>query len=365
MVASPQKESEVTIPLIDIRKSGPLEIVKQRKTELNHLLKLIRGQFGLLSRVLMPPLYAVVDFFSRRWLKKSNNPYRQEIEEISKTVHQKGLLSQNLAYEWSCCTSGAIKTPGRGAPQLVRVMDWAIPDMGKHIVVAHQSGKAGDFYNITWPGLSGLLTGVAKGRFAASINQAPMRRHLLGGIVMDWVRNHVHFFKSKALPSPHLLRKVFETAASYQEAKEMLTKEPIAMPTMFTLTGVNPGEGCVIERLEDRAVVREMKDDRAFVTNHFQTNINGVGEGWMPRGVDNYGRAEAALQIPTAEIEQGFAWFKAPIANKFSVLAMVADAATGKFDLVGTDAEKIVTQKFTMNPEANVSSPAPITTPAP
>jgi hypothetical protein len=225
-------------------------------------------------------------------------------------------------------------------------MDWIVPDMGKNIVVAHQSGKAGDYYNVTWPGVTGVLNGVAKGRFAAAINQAPMRRHLFGNIISDWVINHVKMFKSKGLPPPHLLRKAFETAASYDEAKKMLTTEPVAMPVMFTLSGTKPGEGCVIERLEDRAIVREMKDDRAFVTNHFQTNLNGVGNGWMPRGFDNHARAEAAEHLPAQDVDNGFAWFKAPIANKFSVLAMVADAKTGEFRLHGTDAEKIVTKEL-------------------
>jgi hypothetical protein len=351
---SPAKTAteEIKIPVVDIRKGGPLELVKARKDSLTHVLKLIRRQFGLASRLLLPPLYTVLDFFSRRWLKKNDNPYRGEIETIAKTMRQKGLVAQNLAYEWSCCTTGAIKTPNKAAPQLVRVLDWIIPDMGKHIVVAQQTGPAGDFYNLTWPGLTGILTGVAQGRFAAAINQAPMRRHLHGGIVTDWFKNHFRMFKSKGLPPPHLLRQAFEKAASYDEAKKMLSETPVCMPVMFTLTGTKPGEGCVIERLEDRAIVREMKDDRAFTTNHFQTNLNGVGEGWMPRGFDNHARAEAAGKLSPAEVEQGLDWFKAPIANKFSKLAMTADAATGEIVLRGTDAEKFVTAEFRLAPQA-------------
>jgi hypothetical protein len=220
------------------------------------------------------------------------------------------------------------------------------------MVVAHQTGQAGDFYNITWPGFNGVLNGVAEGRFAAAINQAPMRRHLAGNIVTDWVKNHIRLFKSKGLPPPHLLRKAFETATTYDEAKKMLTTEPISMPVMFTLSGTKPGEGCVIERLEDKAIVREMKDDRVFVTNHFQTNLNGVGEGWMPRGFDNHARAEATKDIDAASVgvDKNFDWYKAPLANKFSKLAMVADAKTGNFHLVGTEEAKIVTRDFLLKP---------------
>ncbi|TAL29084.1 MAG: hypothetical protein EPN97_13815 [Alphaproteobacteria bacterium] len=362
-----QQQPDVTIPLIDIRQGGPIDLVHQRKDQLNTIIRGIKRQFGILSRVLLPPLYTVLDFLSRRWLKKTDNPYRGEIEKIAKAVGQKGLVAQNMAYEWSCCTTGVMKTPQTATPQLVRVMDWIIPDMGKNIIVAHQSGKAGDFYNITWPGLSGVLNGVAKGRFAAAINQAPMRRHLMGNIVTDWIKNHVRMFKSKGLPPPHLLRKAFENAATYDEAKKMLMTEPVCMPVMFTLSGVNPGEGCVIERLEDKAIVREMKDDRAFVTNHFQSNLNGIGEGWMPRGFDNHARAEAALKISPDDVGvgKGFDWFKAPIANKFSVLAMVADAKTGEFHLTGTDAEKIVTKDFRLPPDAEPQPVAAAKNPPP
>lgn len=358
--AQAAQQPDVIIPIIDIRQGSPVDLVHQRKDKLKQVLKGIKSQFGIASRLLLPPLYAVLDFLSRRWLKKTGNPYRGEIEQISKVMKQKGLVAQNMAYEWSCCTTGVMKTPQTATPQLVRVMDWIVPDMGKNIVVAHQAGKAGDFYNITWPGLSGVLNGVAPGRFAAAINQAPMRRGLLGNIVTDWMKNHIRMFKSKGLPPPHLLRKAFETAASYEDAKKMLVTEPVCMPVMYTLSGVNPGEGCVIERLEDRAIVREMKDDRVFVTNHFQTNLNGVGEGWMPRGFDNHARAEATKDIApeSVGVDKGFDWYKAPIANKFSVLAMVADAKTGDFHLVGTDKDKIVTRDFRLLPGA-APQPAP------
>lgn len=345
MSHTPPVQEAVTIPLIDIRNGTMIDLVKAQKAQARQLMKLTRRELGIFTRVIMPLIYPVLDFFSWRWLKRSGNPYRNEIKEIKKIVGGSGIIAQNVSYEWTC-TSGALKTPSTEAPQLVRVMDWIISGMGKYIIVAHQSGKAGDFYNITLPGLSGVFNGVAKGRFAAVINQAPMRRHLLGGIVSDWVRNHIRWFKSKALPPSHLLRKAFETAASYQEAKEMLMKEPVAAPAIFVLSGVKAGEGCVIERLEDKAIVREMKDDRVFTANHFQTNLNGVGGGWTPRGVDNHARAEAAGKISAVEVEQGFDWFKDPLANKFSSMAMVADAATGKFRLMGTSGDKVVTQEF-------------------
>ena len=37
-------------------------------------------------------------------------------------------------------------------------------------------GDCGDFFSVTWPGYVGALTAMAPRRFAACVNQAPMRR---------------------------------------------------------------------------------------------------------------------------------------------------------------------------------------------
>ena len=40
------------------------------------------------------------------------------------------------------------------------------------------AARGGDFFSVTWPGYVGALTAMAPGRFAASINQAPMWRRM-------------------------------------------------------------------------------------------------------------------------------------------------------------------------------------------
>ena len=61
-------------------------------------------------------------------------------------------------------------------PWLARTLDWPFPGLGRHLEVARMRGPAGDFDNVTWPGYVGALTASAPGRFAASINQAPLWR---------------------------------------------------------------------------------------------------------------------------------------------------------------------------------------------
>src|SRR5262249_60146289 len=63
-----------------------------------------------------------------------------------------------------------------GVPWLARTLDWPFPGLGRYLEVARMRGPAGDFDNIAWPGYVGTLTATAPGRFAASLNQAPMRR---------------------------------------------------------------------------------------------------------------------------------------------------------------------------------------------
>ena len=50
------------------------------------------------------------------------------------------------------------------------------PGLGRYAEIARMHGPAGAFDTVTWPGFVGALTACAPGRFAACINQAPLRR---------------------------------------------------------------------------------------------------------------------------------------------------------------------------------------------
>ena len=114
-------------------------------------------------------------------------------------------------------------------------------------------GPAGEFYNVTWPGYVGVLTASAPGRFAACINQAPMWRRTS----LPWLRpydlalNARQTWRIDHIPPDHLLRDVFETCATFAEAKHRLETTPIARPAIYTLAGCHSDERCVIERTQD------------------------------------------------------------------------------------------------------------------
>lgn len=123
--------------------------------------------------------------------------------------------------------------------------------IGRHLVLARFATPLGPFISATWPGYADVLTAMAPGRFAAAINQAP--RLAASGIgPVDDVLNRLRMLRLEgALPAPHLLRRVCETAPDYGAALAMLADERIklAMPALFILSGVARGEGAIVEAL--------------------------------------------------------------------------------------------------------------------
>jgi hypothetical protein len=319
----------VKIPYVDIRGYTPLELMFLYRRSARALVEGAKRTFGETSRLASALAMPWADHASRRWLEKSENPYLHEIAAMAEALGQPGVYTLNVCFEWGC-TSGVWRS--EGSPLLRRVLDWPFPALGEHIVIAHQKGPAGDFFNATWPGLSGILQAMAPGRFAAAINQAPMRRRG-AGVVGDWALGRIAVGRNFALPPSHLLRRVFETAADYTEAKAMLCATPIAVPAIFTLAGMRSSEGCVIERTEDAFAVREMADGHICATNHFESHLNQTGHGWRARPIDSRGRLVCARTLgPSADLS----WFMAPIANVNSRLALTANAVKGSLMVMGT-----------------------------
>jgi hypothetical protein len=336
-----------TIPLIDIRNTTPEALVHLHPEKALNLLHASRNAFGIASRLAAPLALPFGDKLGTKWLNKTNNPYKQEIFAYQTTLNTKGIVALNLCYEWGC-TSSVFEMDS--TPTLLRVLDWPFPALGENMVVTHQTGSAGDFYNVTWPAMAGVFTAMAQGRFACALNQAPMRRYL-GSVVTSWIRNRVHAHRHHGLPPAHLLRLVFETAPDYDGAKHMLCHTPVCVPVIYILSGTKEGEGCVIERLEDSFAVRDMHTGKVVAANHFETHLNSVGFGWMPRAwgeIKSHHRSECAKNLTENELKQGFDWFKFPIANPLSRLALKANAALGTLELIGTDGTTPITTVFTL-----------------
>src|SRR5205809_654552 len=68
---------------------------------------------------------------------------------------------------------------------------------------------------------------------------------------VDIAVNAISTWRLRHIPPDQLLRQVFETCATYSEARAALETTPIARPVIYTLAGCASAERCVIERTEE------------------------------------------------------------------------------------------------------------------
>ncbi len=331
---------KISIPYVDNRGGTPPDLLRGYINGAKALVHAATNTYGPLGRAASAAALPLGDRASKAWLDRTRNPYRGEIGKIADVVGLSGVYLLNVCFEWGC-TSG-VWASADGA-LMRRVLDWPFPALGEHIIVVHQSGKAGDFLNVTWPGVTGVYHASAPGRFAAAINQAPMRE-FGSGFVGDWFRSRVAVGLGDGLPPAHLLRQVFEIAPDYASAQLLLCRTKLAVPAIFVLAGLSPEEGCVIERTETNFALRLMSRGRACATNHFEGRHDDHGKGWRARPIDSEGRLARAHELD-AEAED-FSWFSAPIANVNSRLALTACPSTGALSVIGTEGESLVTEIF-------------------
>ena len=327
------------IPLVDLRGHTTLELLflfrRQAHVLADGALSMVGKGPGLL-------LARAADRLSRQWLEKANNPYLNEIDLIAGAMATPGAYVLNTCLEWGC-TTGVWQT--ETGPLLRRVLDWPFPRLGEFPVVVQYQGRLGAYFDVTWPGFAGVLQGMAPGRFAASLNMAPRRKHA-GGFLGAWIEGRFKTHTRQALPAVHLLRRAFETARDYASAKTMLAMTPLAVPAIFTLAGSRPGEGCVIERTEDAYAVREMAQGRVCAANQFTSHLNTTELGWKARPIDSAGRLAQALGLGPEDTDMS--WFTPPIANVNSRLVMIANAASGMLKVMGTAGAEPVTEIFAL-----------------
>lgn len=317
-----------TIPIIDIRKIGTVGLVEQ---ELDRALDIINAghkMYGRLASTVIPIGYTIGDILTYRWLRKSQNPYLSEIKEIAKKLGTPGGFALNCSYEWSCTTG--ISGKKNNIPTMVRILDWPQPGLGSNVVVAHSSGDAGEYYNVTWPGLVGVYTGLAAGRFAAAINQAPMKCGSFG-LIGDWLSDRIKVAKNNALTPSQLLRFVFDHCKNYDEALEILTQTPICIPVIYILCGIKEGEGVIIERTEDKAIITPYP---AAAANHW--NSKEMADEYPKtryRGIDSKAR-QASFSNISFDFND-FSWMNYPLLNKDTRLAVFLDPANSDLMVQG------------------------------
>jgi hypothetical protein len=331
------------IPVIDLRDGGPVRDAERNAPAARALRDACLAFF---PRAVVP-LVPTLDAISRRWLSRSRSPYLAEVTRIAEVLGFSGVWLLNASYQWGCTARASDED---GVPWLLRTLDWPFHGLGRYVEVARMQGSAGDFFSVTWPGYVGALTALAPLRFAACVNQAPMRRRTaqrwLRGY--DFTRNVYGVWRSDGLmPPDQLLRQTFELCGDFAAARRMLETIPVSRPVIYTLVGCAAGERCVIERTETGFVTRE-------------TDTSAAND-WLPRRpgwegrigtrrfltdsfdqAANYSRArrESLVGWTGTCAAPDFAWVREPVLNPYTRLAVAMCPARGVLRAIGYEAGK-------------------------
>jgi hypothetical protein len=256
-------------------------------------------------------------------------------------LYGKAVSSGNAAGRWlgtlrespHACTAGAAYFEKLGMT-LVRSMDWDLPGLGRHTVIFHcRNAPAGDYYNVAWPGYCGVLSGMAPGRFAATINQAfPFTMPSL-----QW-------------PPSHLLRWCFENCDSYADALATLEGTPVCFPAFVMLVGSRPGEAAVVELTPRRNVVHRMNRRRSvaiandYLTGEWRTAFRLSGNTVKPHEKGEWCEHRRNRMLNELNrrrprtIERALASIQTDwIDNECTMQQMAFMPATGEFMVIGIE----------------------------
>ena len=150
------------------------------------------------------------------------------------------------------CTAGVRFIPGMGMVH-VRNMDWPIDEIGKATRVFRFKEGEREFISVGLPGKVSVISGMLPGAYSVTINWAPTKMNPR----FDYG------------PS-FLLREIFETCDTYDEAVSYLCGTDLSSSVFFTVCGTKKGEGCVIERIMNSYNVREWSGGVLTQANHFE-----------------------------------------------------------------------------------------------
>lgn len=298
------------------------------------------------SHPLLPLATGLIDRLSHSWLVRQANPYLEEIRQVAAAIGRPGAFFLNTIYEWACSTSVAAAPEGGGA-RMIRVLDWGMSGIGRHVVVAQNETSHGPFYSATWPGYAGVLTGMAPGRFSAAINQAP-QVPAVGHPFLDEIVTRLRVLRSRGtLPATHLLRRVFEKAPDFAAALDILLDEDIelAMPAIFAVAGTEPDQCCIVEALGRlRRVHRAPAGGVCGAANQWLSpDLEGrprnrsvtTGEPTTPEA-NNAERARMIRALQRGPFA-GAADLREPVLNSHTVMVVVADARHGEMRVEALD----------------------------
>jgi acid ceramidase len=298
------------------------DVLRQYKDVARRLLQQYVADFGGIEH-----LYDEISLYREQYMAHEQQVELTAIAQLLDTDLESVTLG-NLYYDAIKfvigCTAFAVDT--EEGPLHARNLDWWTENnllAEKTIILRGEGAGAGPFQLVTWPGFIGAFSGMAEGRFAITLNA---------------VSSNEPF--ELATPITFLLRSVFETARSFQEAVDRLVHTPIASDCLLLVTGTKRGEMVVIERTPTRAALRYPQDGRIVVANDYQAlhfeGQGSLGEGELQQtSCRRFDRATALLEkrLPTDSADCFTILTDERIRMRITVQHMVMSAAKGMVEL--------------------------------
>lgn len=236
------------------------------------------------------------------------------------------VLAGNLYYDtlkfmWGC-TAFAVDTDT--GPIHARNLDWSTKDRllnDSTFVTRFLNAPSGEFLTIGWPGFIGVLSAVAPGRFAITLNAVLSDDPPL-----------------VACPVVFLLRQVLEEASTFEAAVEALSSTPIASDCLLLVSGARRSQMVVIERTPTRHAIRYPHDGAIFVTNNYVSLVSGAKAGagaLQETSCDRFNRIRSLFHLRRpALLEQCLDYLAdAEVQMTITVQQMAFDPRTGTFSL--------------------------------
>jgi hypothetical protein len=340
-----EHETLPEIPVVDVRRLASADLCRH---DLERVRDLVAAALSRRSHVLLPLATRFIDQVSHSWLARQADDYLEEIRHVAELLGRPGAFFLNTIYEWACSTSVAADPAGDGA-RMIRVLDWGLSGLGRHVVIARHETPHGPFYNATWPGYAGVINAMAPGRFSAAINQAP-RVPVLGIRLVDDVLTHLKVLCSDdTLLASHLLRRVFEEAPDFATAVAMLSDESVnvAMPALFALAGTEPDETCIVEALGNERRLHRGRPGAAGVLGMANQWLSPDFKGRarnealttaapMTAEANNTARRAIIRRLQTADFH-GSADLPEPVLNSQTVMCIIANAKRGEMMVEALD----------------------------
>ncbi len=240
----------------------PLELSPSSRWQFTELQSVWAGE---LLRVVMDEIGGIGPYEDQLELFRENNlpdDLALEIEEIAKWTDCDPVtaLAGNLYYDFIKallgCTAFAVNAAD--GPLHARNMDWFSHSncLSEFTTIMNFVASDGStrFQSVSWPGFVGVLSGLAPGRFAVTLN----------AVLSD---EPMQLGQSVAL----LLREVCETAPHFDAAVERLSRETCTSDFLLLVTGTEPGQMVVIERTPTRHAIRHAEGDFIVVSNDYRS----------------------------------------------------------------------------------------------